>query len=318
MISFRNFSHGRILEPLTLTINAHTLIIGPSGSGKTTLLKAMLGVIKHSGSMYMNCLEVNAKSVGVSRDISMVWQDCRLLPDLTVRQNIELSGGSDYDELLQMFKIQHLVDRYAHEISGGEAQRVNIVRGIAAPVKYVLLDEPMQGIDPVIVRKILKNAMHYLTKHNKIAIMVTHEIYHAYGLFKNVLALKDGACKAYGDFESLYNNPNSPWLANFFGPYTVLGKEDLKYFDYHANENPCMVRPEWFKIKKHIPQELKPNACVTSVVWFGSSYKVNVSLLGTNKPLSIEVFTDLSVNTGDKVYVNFEKCSRPSWVVSRH
>jgi iron(III) transport system ATP-binding protein len=312
-----NFSYSDIVLPLSLSIDSHTLIIGPSGSGKTTLLKAMLGTLKHSGTLAINGAQIKPKQVGVNRGVSMVWQDCRLLPDLTVRQNIELSGGSDYDELLKMFKIAHLVDRYAHEISGGEAQRVNIVRGISAPVKYILLDEPMQGIDPVIVRKLLKNIIHYLSKHNKIALMVTHEVYHAYGLFKNVLALKDGACKAYGDFESLYNNPNSPWLANFFGPYTVLGKEDLKYFDYHSNENPCMVRPEWFKIKNIIPKDLKPNACVTSVVWFGSSYKVNVSLLGTNKPLSIEVFTDLSVNTGDKVYVTFEKCSRPSWVVSR-
>ena len=309
-----NFTDGRILQPISLKLDTHTLIIGPSGAGKTTLLKSLVGTLEHRGSLQIDGVDINPKNVGLKRGVSMVWQDCRLLPDLTVRQNIELSGNPDCGKLLVMFKIQHLADKYVHEISGGEAQRVNIIRGIAAPVKYVLLDEPMQGIDPVIVRKLLKNIMHYLTQHDKVAIMVTHEIYHAYGLFKQVLALREGSCKAFGDFESLYNEPNSPWLANFFGPYTVLGKKDLQYFDLHSTENPCMVRPEWFKIKKCIPQGKQPNAYVTSVVWSGSCYKVNVSLIGTNKPLTVGVFTDLSINTGDEVYVNFKKCSRPDWI----
>lgn len=300
-----------------LEINDHTVIIGPSGAGKTTFLRCIAGMEKYAGEIYIDG-ELKTQ-VGSERGVSMAWQDGRLLPNFSVRANIELGGQPDLiDHMCNLFKVNHLLDKMPHELSGGEAQRINIIRAICSPSKVVLLDEPMQGIDPIIVRKTLKQLLHELKKCGKIALLVTHELYQVYGLFDNAIVIKHGEMIAHDELRSLYDNPLSPWMANFFGAYTVLNKEDLKSFEHHSNEDPCMVRPEWFKIKMSpFKTPLDFNATVTGVHWDGPSTKVSLVLDGTNKPLAVELYADYEIKKGDRVYVNFKKSSRPDWVLNR-
>lgn len=302
------------LNNINLRINNHTVIIGPSGAGKTTLLRCIAGLQPYQGDISIDNKSINGLS-GPRRCVSMAWQDGRLLPNFTVRQNIELGGDNSIDEWIDLFKIQLLLDKYPHELSGGEAQRVNILRAICSPAKIILLDEPMQGIDPIIVRKTLKQLLYKLNKIGKIVIMVTHELYQVYGLFEKAIFIKRGEVVDHGNFQHLYDEPTTPWMANFFGSYTVLSKNDLKNFPSHSNEDPCMVRPEWFEIKTNFSKDVLPNAVVTGTQWLGSYYKISLILEQSRKPLTVELYTDTKVNSGDKIYVNFTKCSRPNWVV---
>ena len=320
MIQIKNQnSNVHKLANVNLDINAHTVIIGPSGAGKTTLLRCLAGLQEYTGDIIINESCVN-ELVGPRRGVSIAWQDGRLLPNFTVRKNIELGGDSSHlEEWAELFKIEHLLEKYPHELSGGESQRVNILRAVCSPASVVLLDEPMQGIDPVVVRKTLKQLLYKLTKLNKTAILVTHELYQVYGLFEYAIVVKQGEVVAHNKFKQLYDTPTTPWMANFFGNYTVLDRKDLKSFDLHSNEDPCMVRPEWFKIKK--PPFKNPtdfNATVTGVQWDGPSNKVSVVLDGTKKPLAVEVFADMDISIGERIYVNFKKCSRPDWVCNRN
>lgn len=305
------------LQIKDLEIDDHTVVIGPSGAGKTTFLRCIAGLENYAGEIYIDG-ELKTQ-VGSERGVSMAWQDGRLLPNFSVRANIELGGEPDMiDHMCQLLKVNHLLDKMPHELSGGEAQRINIIRAICSPSKVVLLDEPMQGIDPIIVRKTLKQLLHELKKCGKIALLVTHELYQVYGLFDKAVVIKQGEMVAYDELRSLYDNPLSPWMANFFGAYTVLNKEDLKRFEYHSNEDPCMVRPEWFKIKvPPFKKSLEFNATVTGVHWDGPSTKVSLVLDGTKKPLAVELYTDYEIKKGDRVYVNFKKSSRPDWVLNR-
>jgi len=300
-----------------LTISQHTVVLGPSGAGKTTLLRIVAGVQCYSGEVYIDGRL--ATVVGPRRGVSVAWQDGRLLPNLNVRQNIELGGDPTYiNKFSSLFKMQDLLDKMPHELSGGQAQRVNILRAICSPAKIILLDEPMQGIDPIVVRKTLRQLLVELKKLGKIAIMVTHELYQVYGLFGRALAIRQGRIVGHDNFQKLYDEPTEPWLANFFGPYVVLDRLDLKSFNLHSNEDPCMVRPEWFKIK--IPPFKNPtdfNATVTGVHWDGPSNKISVVLDGTGKPLTVELYTDYDIKKGDRIYVNFKKSSRPDWVRGR-
>jgi putative spermidine/putrescine transport system ATP-binding protein len=318
MIQIKNLSCNLPkLTNVNLEINEHTVIIGSSGAGKTTLLRCIAGLQNYTGNVLIDGQSVD-DFIGPKRNVSMAWQDGRLLPNFTVRKNIELGGHSvALNDLAEMFKIDHLLDKYPHELSGGEAQRVNILRAVCSPARVVLLDEPLQGIDPVVVRKTLKQLLFKLKQLNKIAILVTHELYQVYGLFECAIVVKHGEVIAHNKFKELYDNPTSPWMANFFGNYIVLNKKDLKSFDLHSKEDPCMVRPEWFKIKKTpFKSPTECNATVTGVHWDGPSNKVSVVLDGTKKPLAVEVFADFNLNIGERVYVNFKKCSRPSWVLS--
>lgn len=319
MIEIKNLSNELPkLSGVNLLLTKHTVIIGSSGAGKTTLLRCISGLQNYTGDILVNGDCVNG-IIGPNRGVSMVWQDGRLLPNLTVEQNIRLGGDPTHlQELTELFRINNLLDKYPHEISGGEAQRVNILRAVCSPAKVVLLDEPMSGVDPIVVRKTLKQLLFKLKQLGKIAIMVTHELYQVYGLFDDVIVVKGGEVVAHDNFKKLYETPTTPWLANFFGTYTVLDKKDLKSFDLHSNEDPCMVRPEWFKIKKppfKIPTET--NAQVVGIQWDGPSNKISLVLDGTKKPLAVEVYADMTFNIGEKVYVNFKKCSRPSWVICR-
>lgn len=305
------------LEVDELEINEHTVVIGPSGAGKTTLLRCIAGIHKYEGAVYIDNTQL--KGLGPQRGVSMAWQDGRLLPNYTIRQNIEIGGESDdLDRLAKQFRIAELLDKFPHEISGGEAQRVNLLRAICSPAKVVLLDEPMQGVDPIVVRKTLKQLLFELKKKGKVALMVTHELYQVYGLFENAIAVKNGSIVAHGKFQELYDNPPTPWLANFFGPYVVLNQNDLECFDLHKGEEPCMVRPEWFKIKVGPKVKLADrNATVVGVQWDGPSNKVSLTLDGTQKQITVEVYTDTTFEKGENVYVNFKKCSRPSWATNR-
>jgi len=301
-----------------LEVKEHTVIIGPSGAGKTTLLRCIAGLQKYKGDIYIDS-DYPVTKLGPERGVSMAWQDGRLLPNYTVKKNIKLGGDTGLiDRMAALFKLTELLDKMPHELSGGEAQKVNILRALCSPARVILLDEPMQGIDPIVVRKTLKQMLFELKKQGKIAIMVTHELYQVYGLFNQAIVVRNGEIVAHDRFRSLYDNPTDPWMANFFGSYTVLDRNDLQSFDLHSDEDPCMVRPEWFKIK--IPpfkSSLEFNATVAGVQWDGPSNKVSLVLDRTKKPLSVEVYADMTLKKGERVYVNFKKCSRPSWVLNR-
>lgn len=293
----------------------NTVILGPSGSGKSTLLRVLCGFYDDTASIFVD--DQIVKGVGPKRGFSIAWQDVRLIPNLTVKENIGVAGPIT-NEVLALcadFRMSDLLDRYPHQISGGEAQRVNILRACCSPARVVLLDEPMQGIDPVVARKILKQLLYYMKRAGKLVILVTHELYQVYGLFDQALALRSGVVVDHRDLRSMYDKPISPWLANFLGNYVVLNKADLRNFIFHSNEDSCMVRPEWFKVKKSpLRQPCELNATVTGVQWHGSSTKVSVVLDGTKKPLTVETYTELQFTNGERVYVNFKKSTRPDWV----
>ena len=304
-------------------VRGNAVILGPSGSGKSTFLKCLAGLLPYQGQILFATggdqdpwIQPTRNSVGIDRQVSVAWQDPHLIPSLTVLDNLKVvdCDPTIRNELVRTFGVQALLDRYPHEISGGEAQRINLIRALSAPSRLVLLDEPMQGLDPILVRKLFKKILSFCSRHNKQVLAVTHEVYHVYGLFDYALMFHAGRVHAKGNFEKLYNEPPSPWAANFFGPYFVLSEDDLKCFNHHLDERTCFVRPEWLKIKDAVPGQRDANAEVTSVRWDGPSIKVNVRLLRTGKPLTVEVNTDAVVHSGQKVYVNFKKCSRPSWV----
>lgn len=297
-----------------LTIDKNCVIIGPSGAGKTTFFRCLLGLHKFEGRVEVDGTEVT-RFLGPRRRIAATFQDQRLLPNLTVRQNIEVAGKVN-PALLELMRIDQLADRFPNELSGGEAQRVNIVRACCADADIVILDEPMQGIDPIVVRKTLKRLVREMNSQGKQVILVTHELYHTYGIFDQALVLRNGEVVAHDRFEQLYNHPVNPWIANFFGQYTLLNQHDLQLLGLESASS-CMVRPEWFRIKKPpFRKDIEPNAEVVSVVWSGSSNRVTVKLRN-GKTVTVDLYTDIQLSQGDEVHVSFKKSTHPDWVHDR-
>lgn len=137
-------------------------IFGHSGSGKTTLLRCLAGLEKNvQGRIEVNgeiWLDKNTNLSSQQRNIGYVFQEGRLFPHLTVTKNLHYgvsrvmagyteNSSVDRVHLFELLNIQHLLDRYPHQLSGGEKQRVAIGRALLKQPKMLLLDEPLASLD---------------------------------------------------------------------------------------------------------------------------------------------------------------------------
>ncbi|EEW77543.1 ATP-binding cassette domain-containing protein [Haemophilus influenzae] len=153
-------------------------VFGESGSGKTTLLNAIAGYIDYSGSILWNN-QVLENNPPWKRNFRYLNQRLYLFPHKTVRGNLILANPSASDAeqqiLLSELKIDHLINRYPHQLSGGEQQRVALARALIYRPDLLLLDEPFSSLDwssRKDIWKVLKN----LIQINEITtILVTHE-----------------------------------------------------------------------------------------------------------------------------------------------
>ena len=135
-------------------------LIGRNGAGKSTLLKAVIGLVAASGAV-----EFDGRAIGglppharARLGIGYVPEDRRIFADLTVRENLRVGSQGralDLDRLLALFpNLREMLDRRAAMMSGGEQQMLAVARTLAARPRLVLLDEPSEGIAPIIVARL--------------------------------------------------------------------------------------------------------------------------------------------------------------------
>ncbi|MBO4410303.1 MAG: ABC transporter ATP-binding protein, partial [Spirochaetales bacterium] len=137
-------------------------VIGPSGSGKSTLLSLIAGIKDpDGGSIILNGRDITSLEIR-KRRIGMVFQDFSLFPSMDVERNIQY-GMKDMSEsekhaevgrLLDMVDLAGYEKRQVHELSGGEAQRIALVRAVAAKPRMLLLDEPLSALDAPLRKKL--------------------------------------------------------------------------------------------------------------------------------------------------------------------
>lgn len=150
----KKLAHFELHSAFTIEKNEIIVLFGPSGSGKTTILNCIAGLTKpSSGAIHLNeKVLFDSKKVNVSiqkRNIGYLFQDYALFPHMTVWKNIAYGMKSEQfaKELVRELEIEHLSNRYPHEISGGEKQRVAIARALSTEPDLLLLDEPFSALD---------------------------------------------------------------------------------------------------------------------------------------------------------------------------
>ncbi len=183
-------------------------VIGPNGSGKTTLLSILSLLARpSSGRVYFDGLEINGQGNNESalrRQMAMVLQNPFLF-NMTVEKNVayglKIRGWSKKEqknkvrECLDLVGLTGFEKRKAHELSGGEAQRVAIARGIAVNPKVLFLDEPTVNIDETHI-EILEKVIEELNRRDKTTIIfTTHDLDQAYRLAHGVIILSGGRLK---------------------------------------------------------------------------------------------------------------------------
>jgi cell division transport system ATP-binding protein len=181
-------------------------LVGASGSGKSSLLRMMLREdVPSKGSIFVlgeNLISIPARRVPYfRRNIGMVFQDFRLLPNKTVAQNVafclEVIGKSPafiaeaVPAVLKLVGLDGKQDRYPNELSGGEQQRVALARAIVNKPQLLLADEPTGNLDPATSQDIV-NLLERISAAGTTIVMATHDRGIVDRLKRRVVVLKDG------------------------------------------------------------------------------------------------------------------------------
>lgn len=204
------------------------VIVGPTGSGKTLLLETILGIQQpYKGAILLNGTNIT-KYPSHERNITYVPQDVCLFPHLTVRENIEYGCIVKYNKIpqkykdhiqsvIELLKLENLLDRYPARLSGGERQRVSIARALAVMPTLIVLDEPFSAID-FSFREDLRREVKYLFETLKTtALIVTHDLDEAFFLADRLSILIEGELIQTGTREEIFYFPKTVRAAKFLG-----------------------------------------------------------------------------------------------------
>ncbi|SUB75674.1 ATP-binding cassette domain-containing protein [Peptoniphilus indolicus] len=220
-------------------------LFGPSGAGKTQLLKSIAGItelksgcIKLDGEVLYN----SDKNINVrpqDREVGYLFQSYALFPHMTVRKQIELTSKvENLEELYKKFRIEHLLDSKPNNISGGEAQRVAMVRMLASKPKIILLDEPFSAIDMNLKVKLRSELKEMLKEFYGTVVIVSHDIDDITELCEEIIFIEKGRVIADERVESFGNYLNKDMAR-------LIGYESIKIKGRDIYYNPKKFKTEY-------------------------------------------------------------------------
>jgi len=196
-------------------------LLGPNGAGKTTTFYMIVGMIRpQSGKIYLDDQEITRQPMykRARMGIGYLSQEQSIFRRLTVEQNIlailetldisKEERASRLESLLMELNIAHLAKNKAYTLSGGERRRVEITRALVTQPKFILLDEPFAGVDPIAVEEI-QNIVQSL-KARGIGVLITdHNVHETLSITDRTYLLYDGVVLKSGTAELLANDPEA-------------------------------------------------------------------------------------------------------------
>jgi len=226
----KQYNDNSVLNEISVHIEQHQIIafLGASGSGKSTLLRLIAGLEPfQGGSLSVNdhlLDQDDAKIVEHRKCIGFVFQDHNLFNHLTVMDNLLLvlekvhkrsrvEAIPEIHSLLKDFDLYEHKDKYPHQLSGGQSQRVSIVRALSIKPELILLDEPTSSLDPILTYEVL-SAVKKLAEEEIDFVIVTHEIGFAKSVADYIIFMDEGDIIEHGP-NSILDNPQSDKLKNF-------------------------------------------------------------------------------------------------------
>lgn len=216
----KKFKLRQVVKGVSFSIESGQVVglLGPNGAGKTTSFYMVVGLLgPDEGEILLN--ETNLASMPMFQrarvGLSYLPQEASVFRRLTVRENLiaafEAAGTSPsemnekVEGLLKEFHIEHIADTYGYALSGGERRRVEIARSLAAKPKFLLLDEPFAGIDPIAVGDIQSIVRELKAKG--IGVLITdHNVRETLGICDYAYILKDGKIEVQGTPGEVANN----------------------------------------------------------------------------------------------------------------
>jgi len=210
----KRFKKRTVVRDVSMSVRAGEIVglLGPNGAGKTTSFYMMVGLIAADGGR----IELDGEDIThlpmhtrARRGLGYLPQEASVFRKLStadniravleVRKDLDAAGRKDeLERLLQEFRIEHIRDGLGQSLSGGERRRVEIARALAANPRFILLDEPFAGVDPIAVKDI--HSIITQLQGRGIGVLVTdHNVREMLGICSRAYILAEGEVIAEGD-----------------------------------------------------------------------------------------------------------------------
>ncbi len=211
----------QILHGISLEVKSGEIVglLGPNGAGKTTTFYTVCGLVKPtSGEVYFDDMDITSLPLHkrAIKGIGYLPQESSIFKDLSVEDNLMLAAQiitkdkseqrKRVEELLEIFNIEPIRQRKGISLSGGERRRTEIARALVSKPKFLLLDEPFAGVDPIAVKDI-QGIIAQLTKIDIGVLITDHNVRETLQICDRAYVMKAGALLASGNSEDIKNDP---------------------------------------------------------------------------------------------------------------
>jgi lipopolysaccharide export system ATP-binding protein len=210
----------KIIHDISLKVYSREIVglLGPNGAGKSTSFYMICGITDVSGGkVYLNSEDITQLPLSerAKRGIGYLPQESSIFKDLTVEENLLMAAKAmkldkeltrtRIENLLNLFNIEPIRKRYGIQLSGGERRRVEIARALVAQPKFLLLDEPFAGVDPISVEDI-QDIIKQLIELDMGVLITDHNVRETLGICDRAFVMRNGEMLASGTSEEIMNN----------------------------------------------------------------------------------------------------------------
>jgi molybdate/tungstate transport system ATP-binding protein len=343
MIALENISHDFgvfSLRNVNMKVGEgeYFVILGPTGAGKTLILETIAGLyIPTKGRVILGGEDVT-EAPPEERNIGFVYQDYFLFPHMSTEDNIAFGLlmrnmqhreiSTRVHEIMETMSISHLAGRYPSTLSGGEKQRVALARALVIDPRFLLLDEPLSALDPVIQSEMRDELRRIHNEKGVTTIHVTHDQLIASILADRIAVIMNGEVAQIGIPDEIFDRPSTTSVANFVGAENILRGRvtsnrggvalvDAGTFKIYAvsevrgGEVNVYIRPENIIISRMALKSSARNsikAKITGITGLGGIVKIQLKN-GLKATVTKQAIGELGLRVGLEVYASFKATS---------
>ncbi len=295
----------------TLDASDRLALAGETGSGKTSLVKMIAGLLQpQKGSVLLNSVRVlgaDEQLIPGNKKIAYLSQHFELRNNYRVIELLNMVNEMQPEEAHKIYKIcriDHLINRWTRELSGGEKQRISLAKLLITQPQLLILDEPFSNLD-AINKTLIKNVIDdYLKVYKVGCIMVSHHAEEILSWANKLGVLHNGKLVQYGEVAEVFYKPADIQVAGIMGAYNLLDEAIFSVAKnasrFHKMGDKYMVRPAQISLSSSGSSVFKGK--VTAISFFGNYYMYEVFL---KDQLLMVAQAQVNYQIGDEVFVNF-------------
>jgi ABC-type sulfate/molybdate transport systems ATPase subunit len=258
-------------------------ITGESGAGKSTLLKIISGNVQaDSGIVLFNGEKVmgpEEKLLAGHKEIAYLSQHYELHNNYVVKDLVCFQIDLDeawVEQLFEICRISHLLERKTNQLSGGEKQRIALCKLLVKHPKLLLLDEPFSNLDPI-HKNTLKTVLEDVTGQLGITcLLASHDPQDTLSWADEIMVMREGKIIQQAPPKEIYYAPLNEYVAGIFGKYNCLNPEQALWFGLEATGEEQIIRPECFEIIPCDNTHEQVKGIIQNISFWGNFYEAEI------------------------------------------